>query len=272
MRIKEKYATEIEGPKRLIVGGSDALYSFNTDLISEKTNVPTVNFGLNVGLGMGFILDVARRNIKSGDEVILCLAYSLYFKPSYDVFAYEYYRMLRKRELRHFSWKQHGYYILLNLKLNIKYFMQKFKSGEEGEQRPLHFSESGSCLDADGSAFAARKNIPLQFPDKFEKTASVLALEKFYDACTEKGITVYITYPSTLGFERYKDLNYLSDLEKYVTGRYDVIGKPSDYFVPYENIYNSVYHVNSKGQEKRSMRFLEELQLRKGDSSTLKNK
>ncbi|MBC1400686.1 hypothetical protein HB904_10060 [Listeria booriae] len=247
--VKDRFAKEGEGAKRLLVGGSDVLYSFDTDAISAKTKMRTVNFGLNVGLGMGFLLDVARKYAKPGDKIVLCLAYSLYFKPSYDIFAYEYYRMFQKRELRRFSLKQQAYYLLGNLKLNLEY-----------KQKQFDLAKSGAYVNVQGSDFAEQKNKPLVFPDAFGSTAATKDLEQFCEECAANDIKVYVTYPSTLYFEDYKTSAYIWQLRDYLLANYNVIGEPWDYMVPREQIFNSVYHVNEQGQAQRTERLLEEIE------------
>ncbi|EUJ23142.1 hypothetical protein PGRAN_09426 [Listeria grandensis FSL F6-0971] len=246
--VKTAFAADGDGPKRLIVGGSDVLYSFDTDRIGEETGIRTVNFGLNVGLGMGFLLDVARENVKPGDEVVLCLAYSLYFKPSYDVFAYEYYRMFRKRELRRFSWRRQMYYLLGNFKLNMAY-----------RQKQFELAESGAYVRVRGSELEACKNKPLVFPTQFTRTAAVRDLEQFCQWCADQDVVVRVTYTSTLRFDVYDESSYLRELQAYLTANYEVIGEPWDYLVPHEQIFNSVYHVNEAGQRARTELFLREV-------------
>ncbi|EIA7377616.1 hypothetical protein K7S98_002755 [Listeria monocytogenes] len=248
LKLKIAYAKKATGPKRLIVGGSDVLYSFDTDKIEQETNKLTVNFGINVGLGLGFLLDEVKRQIKPGDDVILCLAYSLYFKPAYSIFSYEYYRMFDKSQLRRFKWKQQIFYLLSNFKLNMTYKQKQFDIAESG----AYINVSGECLDG-------KKNKPLHFPEKFIETDATLLLEQFYELCLKKDIRLRITYPSTLGFNDYYDVTYISQLGTYLEENFNVIGKPADYFVSQKEIYNSVYHVNELGQLERTNRLITEL-------------
>ncbi|MBC1826620.1 hypothetical protein HCI96_05620 [Listeria seeligeri] len=248
LELKREYAKKTTGPKRLIVGGSDVLYSFDTDRIEQETKQLTVNFGVNVGLGMGFLLDEVKQQIQPGDEVILCFAYSMYFKPAYNIFAYEYYRMFDKRKLVRFNWKQHIYFLLSNFKLNMTY-----------KQKQFDISESGAYINVSGECLADRKNKPLYFPANFVETEVTLLLENFCEMCKKQDIRVRLTYPSTLGFNTYNKITYIKQLTTYLEENFDVIGKPADYFVSHEAIYNSVYHVNMIGQLERTERLLTEL-------------
>ncbi|KGL37820.1 hypothetical protein EP58_16455 [Listeria newyorkensis] len=247
LEVKETYAAQIQGKKRFIVGGSDVLYSFDTAFLNAQGNLPHVNFGLNVGLGMQFILDAAMKNAKSGDEIVLCFAYSLYHRPNHDIFAYEYYRMYRRHQLKRFSRKEQLYYLLANLKLNAKFVEKKFEISECGSYQNIAFSD-----------LAPSKNKPLRFPDYFEETEAMRALDCFVKRAKKRNIEVKITYPSTLEFDVYAQSNYIADLKAYLEARYTVIGSPNDYFVPLSEIANSVYHVNQTGQKRRTEQFLQE--------------
>lgn len=256
LETKEKYAAGITGNKRLIVGGSDVLYSFDTALLNEKEQLPHVNFGLNVGLGMQFILDTALENAESGDEIVLCLAYSLYYRPNNDIFAYEYYRMYDRKKLKRFSLQEQVYYLLANLKLNLKFVEKKFEISECGAYQNIAFSD-----------LAPSKNKPLRFPDHFEETEAIQALDLFMKEAEAQNIKVSLTYPSTLGFEAYEHSSYIADLKEYLEYNYPVIGTPNDYFVPISEIANSVYHVNQLGQRNRTKQFLKEVAHRERMSS-----
>ncbi|WP_431162479.1 hypothetical protein [Bacillus mycoides] len=239
--MKQTYANHVIGPKRLIIGGSDVLYSFNTEEMNRELIVPTVNFGTNVGLGMGHLLDFAKAHLNTGDQVIICPAYSLYYKKAYDIFAYEYYRMYDRKKLKRFSLKEQSYFFLRNLKLNFSYVQKQFK-----------LSSSGAYVEVAGSELVNRKNRPLKLPKHFVETEAVQYLKEFKKYCIDNRIDIKLTFPSTLYFSKYNNCQYLEELFDYLSTEFDCIGRPENYFVPRTHIYNSVYHVNEIGQSLRT--------------------
>lgn len=241
MQKKIAYSASIETPKILLVGGSDVLYSFQSDVIAEKMQQPTVNLGLNIGLGAGFLLDVAKSQAKKGDTLIISFAYALYWRPMYDVFGFEYFRMYDRKKLRYFTLRQRLYYLLKNAALNQNFVETDFD-----------ISKSGSYINLNGSFLPSSKNIPLIFPDHFSINETIQGLKDLQVFCEQQDIELYLTYPSTMYFECYEKNDYLKELHKYLEGQFQVIGSPPDYFVPQQEIYNSVYHVNAKGQTKRT--------------------
>lgn len=244
-QIKQTFSDNQKGTKRFIIGGSDVLYSFNTEKMNQELTIPTVNLGTNVGLGLGYLVDYGKKLAKPGDKIIACLAYSLYYNPPYHIFSFEYYRMFDKKKLTRFSVPAFIYYAIANSKYNFSYVQREFVIGE-----------SGCYLDVTGSQLPKEKEKALYFPENFNVTNSIRQLEEFKSYCLSHGIELYITYPSTLGFESYRNSHYLERLTSYLTENYQVIGKPEDYFVPLNHIFNSVYHINEVGQNFRTSRLI----------------
>lgn len=259
LRIKEleelkiKFSHRQEDSKRFILGGSDVLFSFNTEKMNQELTIPTVNLGTNVGLGLGYLVDYCKELAKPGDQIIACLAYSLYFNPPYHVFSFEYYRMFDKKKLSRFSVTSFIYYFVANLTYNLSYVQREFVIGE-----------SGCYLGVMGSQLSKEKEKPLDFPETFSITDSIVQLEEFKTYCLAHDIELSITYPSTLDFEAYQSSIYLGQLTHYLNENYQVIGTPKDYFVPLNQIFNSVYHINEVGQKNRTSQLISQLRKQEG--------
>lgn len=252
-RIKTKFSHKQLKSKRLILGGSDVLYSFDTEKMNRELPIQTVNLGTNVGLGLGYLLEYGKELAKPGDQIIACLAYSLYTNPPYYVFSFDYYRMFDRKKLARFSFTDFIYYLFANLAYNFSYVQREFVIGE-----------SGCYLNVRGSQLAIEKDKPLVFPTTFNVTASLSLLEEFKVYCLENQIDLAITYPSTLEFTEYRYSAYLQQLTEYLTTNYQVIGTPEAYFVPRNKIFNSVYHINEEGQLARTEKLIESLLEREG--------
>lgn len=250
-RIKTTFSHKQVTSKRLILGGSDVLYSFNTEIMNRELRVPTVNLGTNVGLGLGYLLEYGKELVKPGDQIIACLAYSLYTNPPYHVFSFDYYRMFAKKKLTRFSSSVFIYYFFANLNYNLSYVQREFVLGE-----------SGCYLNVRGTQLAVEKEKPLPLPKKFTRTESIILLEEFKAYCLKSKIDLFITYPSTLEFADYQNSTYLQQLSEYLTKNYQVIGTPKDYFVPHNQIFNSVYHINEVGQLHRTKKLMKLLRER----------
>ena len=70
-------ALEIDGPKFLLVGGSSVGCGISARMISQELNTPAYNFSFWASLGSPYILHLAKKVLKPGDSVLLCLEYEI---------------------------------------------------------------------------------------------------------------------------------------------------------------------------------------------------
>ncbi len=81
---KVELLRSIEEEKIVVIGGSSVAFGIDSDLLSEYTGMPVVNFGVYAALGTKIMLDLSRPEINEGDIVVLALeldpeTLSLYF-------------------------------------------------------------------------------------------------------------------------------------------------------------------------------------------------
>lgn len=62
----------------VIVAGSNALFSFDSEQLSQTLGRPVVNFASAAGLGLRYLLERAKAQLKPGDVVLLPLEYIFY--------------------------------------------------------------------------------------------------------------------------------------------------------------------------------------------------
>ncbi|NJL82712.1 MAG: hypothetical protein HC890_06670 [Chloroflexaceae bacterium] len=73
---KVAIAAEIQGPQRLlIVGGSGAHYTINSQLLEQELGFPVFNFGLDGNLGLDVIFPTILEQIRPGDIVLVIPEY-----------------------------------------------------------------------------------------------------------------------------------------------------------------------------------------------------
>ena len=70
-------AAELPSPKFLLVGGSSVGCGISAKMISEELEVPAYNFSFWGSLGSPYILHLAKKVLKPGDTVLLCLEYEI---------------------------------------------------------------------------------------------------------------------------------------------------------------------------------------------------
>src|SRR5262249_3559080 len=75
---KEAAAARIAEPKIVIIGGSGVHFGYSGEAVTRATGIPTINLGVHAGLGGGYVLERAKKSLKSGDWAILALEPQLY--------------------------------------------------------------------------------------------------------------------------------------------------------------------------------------------------
>jgi len=75
---KKREAAVQTNPRLLILAGSNALFGFSAQRITDEHGIPAVNLASNVGLGLPYLLDFARPFLRAGVIVVLPLEYRLY--------------------------------------------------------------------------------------------------------------------------------------------------------------------------------------------------
>ncbi len=84
-------ASAIQGPRVLVVAGSNAMFGIDSGQLESYWKMPVVNLSVNAGLGLPYILGVSRRIARPGDVILLPLEYALYLdsgEPNSQVIDY----------------------------------------------------------------------------------------------------------------------------------------------------------------------------------------
>lgn len=91
---KHERLKTLEGPRIILVGGSNLAFGIDSELLEKYTGMPVVNYGLYANLGTKVMLDMSRKHIRQGDVVVICpetneQTYSLYYNAQAVLQAYD---------------------------------------------------------------------------------------------------------------------------------------------------------------------------------------
>jgi hypothetical protein len=75
---KQYLAHQINVPKIVILGGSNALFGVDSALIERETGFTTFNMSLHGGLDLAYLVQSATPVLKKGDTLVLALEFSFY--------------------------------------------------------------------------------------------------------------------------------------------------------------------------------------------------
>ncbi|MDR1455844.1 MAG: hypothetical protein LBJ01_09350 [Tannerella sp.] len=66
-------------PSIILLGGSNVAFGFNSEMIQEALDLPVINTGLGVGLGLKFMLDNTSKYLAEGDILVIAPEYEHFF-------------------------------------------------------------------------------------------------------------------------------------------------------------------------------------------------
>lgn len=86
--VKEQLALSTPSPRWLLVGGSSALFGFQSDIIERGVGAKVVNLGIHAELPLKFQLWQAERHARAGDTVLLAEElWNFWQAPGYSTYA-----------------------------------------------------------------------------------------------------------------------------------------------------------------------------------------
>ncbi len=88
---KGRAAREMDSPKIVIIGGSEAHYGLSAKILSEKTGLPAVNLATHAGLDWSTHIALAKPFLEPGDIVLFSANYNLVNSAARDM-QVEYWR------------------------------------------------------------------------------------------------------------------------------------------------------------------------------------
>lgn len=273
---KHRLLASVTGQKIVLVGGSNLTFGSDSSALKKQTGLPVVNMGLHAGVGLRFMLDDIKPDLRKNDIVVIVPEYEqfngfsegraqqciqlleVYPKAMGTIFDYRRAEMLTKEGPALLKKKALWYKSLLagcvrNPKRAREYAYLRMQ--ELKPQRPYarsSYNENGDVvahlrLQSPG---IARQDIAVsEKPD----ANSVVILNEFYSFAQNKGIKAFLCFPCIprSRFEsRKKTIDMLyANLKK----RLDIpiISKPDQFVLPDLCFFDTCYHLTKNGIDSR---------------------
>ena len=256
---KEKRLAELPSPRLVFVGGSNWAFGLDSKKISDFTHLPVVNMGLHAGLGVAFVLNEAKEHIKKGDKIILSVEYGLTKMGDKKLFSQLVDINQRAANYLNYSFNDRLSLININWQRCISsLFFAAILSPNEKVYRRDGFSAEGDMiahLDAPKPENLTDKG-PMKFRDYSDELA---ALNEFIKAATEKGAAVYYAFPAYVASEYQLNKSIVDQYEAQFKAQLTcpIINAPNTFVYPDADFFDTAYHLNKNGREKRTDKMIE---------------
>lgn len=252
---KEGLLKTTRSPKVVLVGGSNLAFGINSHTLSRELGMNVVNPALHAGLGLGYILNSVEPFIEAGDIVVLGFEYELYSATaSIDnttlcELLFEEPRAFKYLGCEHIPIVVAGVGRVLQQRL-LRYGLP-FLTNDI--YNATAFDDYGDVSSHLGKP--SRRPFLGSFGEKMHLSRAVLRrLGRFIQRAEQKGARVFLFPPACL------DRAY-SESEKVVDGIYDevrakfpahTLSSPGECAYSGDYLFDSIYHLNSKGRVLRS--------------------
>ncbi len=251
----------------ILTGGSNVLFGINSEILSDSLNKITINHAIHAGYGLKYILDDLGRFIKNGDIIIVAPEYSHFLKNNY----------LGKEPLLFSLTVIPNNLSLISLEQFSavaeyipKYSMNRMKSYLSNvllntvttPSKPQNYTQY--AVNTYGDHIAHWEKVAQPYNNYvFTGELNLNALEhlkSFEREVNRSGARLLLTFPSVTHEIYQLNKEKIQLIEKsFNTFDFAVIGVPKMFAYEKELFFDSPYHLNKNGAEKRSNQLSNEL-------------
>lgn len=255
-----------ESPKVIIVGGSSGAFGIDRQLLENKLGIHVCNMAHAAGLGMPFSTNLVRDSLQKGDLVVLAYEYSHWnsldenMQPEVIMAAVDGRPELLKY-VEPASWS----------KLMQYYPTYMFKKLNAFLVHPIRGAgvNCSNAYDENGDLIYSRPDCTL--PDPIEvsvqirsdwiNSAFVQYVNSFINFANSRGAQVVISCPPLLDEAVTSSPEEIQQFEQTLAEQMNcpVISHVEDYVYSREWMFDTIYHCNERGMEKRTTQLSEDL-------------
>tara|TARA_R110000744_G_scaffold31677_2_gene74358 strand:+ start:1130 stop:2797 length:1668 start_codon:yes stop_codon:yes gene_type:complete len=254
--------------KIVIIGGSNASFGIDSNLMQESLGIPVVNMALHGGLPLKFTIEQVKRYLNKGDILILSKEYSG-IKDQYwskmsgielpKIVTYDFSQLaaiLNDREL--FESTTSG---IFN---TIKSYIIKYPFKNERKNNSVYSLEAfdGDNLKEEFIIGSFDKKIePHKLPKITSNLLLINELSSYNKFLKDKGVEFYLTPPVIIeGYYENEEIEiFMKSLSNY-TG-IPLLNKQKVYTYKKKYFFNSHYHTNKQGRRIRTNSLIEDITL-----------
>jgi hypothetical protein len=267
---KNRLLDQAVSPKVVLVGGSNLACGVNSERLQIALHKPVVNMGLHADLGLRYMLEEVRDRLHDGDWVVVVPEYEQFFGFLDGnvglVKAVHYYPPSAHFIRTPRPWWRFAIYSFDFIQGNLKYWLEEI-CGVERDGRYEIYQRKGFSPYGDLISHLDRPDFDWQYGafqalrvEKYDNRA-VRLLAQFSQEMQQRGVRVVILFPcyeqDRLGQNRAALHVLLQDLR---AEKVPVLGSPEDYAFPRSCFYDTEYHMNRSGREKRTNKMIQDLQ------------
>lgn len=263
---KQARLESLGSPKVVLLGGSSTAFGFDSKKIQEALGMPVVNMGIQASLGVNYLLDESVDSIGKGDLVVVSLEYPLYY--SRGEAALTIYQLLEQRP-SDFSKFTYDYPMVKTLLDGGHLYVRHVLRSVVADLFPARRSEVGlrrDWHDETGDVVKHRQLPPRPFsperPGYFVIDEQVIErLAALSELCDQRGARLFVFHPAVALAEESVDQAIYQPIYDSIKESTNVVqlNEPKEMAYDRKLFFDSSYHVNAEGLEKRTSLLIQRL-------------
>jgi len=288
--LKHERLDSFDGPKIVLVGGSNLAFGIDSQLMQTQTGCPVVNMGMNGYFGVRYMLEEVRPSLRRGDTVVVALEYDSFFKPvdgtasnlllivkaNPQAFAY----LSPRQQLAVLGAMPYvAQEKLLRLIRGVAFGLRDAVSSEEDEPATLEEMtmeiETLSGFNAEGDLVS---HLGVDWPYEREQgidpatpvDPEIIGLLAAFNADMEnRGVRVMVSYTPLLRSFYHQHQAGIDNVHRLLTqAELTVPAAPADYVYDESFFFDTVFHVNAEGRALRSERLAADINAFRGPDAS----
>jgi hypothetical protein len=269
--IKHRLLGAAPSPKMVIVGDSSVGMGIDSELIHRRYGLPVVNMGLHNAYGLHYMLSEVDGYLKKGDIVITLPEYAQYLGRFRGVGSHLWELYTVSPGSRPFFATAHYVEMMKDFPRTFQLgaiLLGKMLTGTAKKGDKLYdpnalnrFGDTIAHLNKPSPRDPTAYNIVIEYDGNMtpQEDAGEL-LNGFYHSWKERGITFLLSFPP-FAEPNYRKENYktIEKIETWIKQNLEmpVLGTHRDFIYPGEYFYDTAYHLNTIGRQKRTRRLIQ---------------
>ena len=259
---KHKRLTNTKAPRLIFAGGSNLSLGLDSRRIEERLKIPVINMGLHAGLGLDFMLNELKANLKENDIALLCIEYNLgegdyklqknaasYFPQAN---AYIPHKSLYQKA-NYFCTEKASSFIQ-----NAKWLTNKLKQNNQSKSINVYNKKYFNEYGDDTAVYHIFKGQNLNNRVKwgeYKEWDGINKINEFNNWAKKRKIKVAFLYPQYPQTEYENNLKFIKDYNSVLQQKLSVpiLCTPETFVMQDSLFFDTIYHLNKNGIDKRSM-------------------
>ena len=266
---KYRLLHSVKSPRIILIGGSNAALSIDSEKIEKHFQVPVINMGLTAGTGLRYMLDEVEEGLQEGDVVIVLPEYQHLYAVSFDGTPKLLGYMIKVCPacISVLSSPKQFWVVVIGILQTMEGDLIRALKGVNIASQIYYrqgFNRQGDLISHLNKPIPQKEKVHLKLPSvdylkTSRMTPSVDLLNAFSQACVSADVRVYFMFPGILVDDYAAQEEQFAELYKVLSAGLDftILGTPQDFTFPDEFFFDSYYHMNRVGREARTDKIIE---------------